>query len=71
MAESAGTAQIVIGLDPGANTGVAYYVGGKLHSLQTRNSSIGTHNVQGKPEIFSNDLFFSYQRGFILLTDCI
>jgi len=35
MAESAGTAQIVIGLDPGANTGVAYYVGGKLHSLQT------------------------------------
>ena len=39
--------------------------------LQTRNSSIGTHNMQGKLEIFSNDLFFSYRRGFVLLTDCI
>lgn len=27
--------QIVIGIDPGANTGIATYIGGKLHSLQT------------------------------------
>ena len=26
---------IIIGIDPGANTGIATYIGGKLHSLQT------------------------------------